>query len=518
MRIFFPVWGGTGGSSSSTSTRGRDRSGPSPRDGRASALSDPLVMSLRSRWPRRAGGATRPAGDSALAPIMHRPMPRALRTRVAAAPRKEILDRFAGLERLPLPFLLETAGAAPGRVLMGASPFAVLEARQGRVRLWSRGAASEVELPPLEALRRLLLDCAARGHREALLVGFFGYDLAWELERLPPQRAVRDQDFPDLLFAAYDRWIRWIPVERRFVEVRAGRPQPPALDRSGEMAAFGGPPPALPERNFDRRRYLAAVEEVRRLIARGEIYQANLSQRFAARWDAPPLELYRRLRAVSPAPYAAYLRFGERAVISSSPELFLEVRGSSVRTRPIKGTRPRGHTSEEDARLQRELLGSAKDAAELTMIVDLERNDLGRVCEPGSVRVTRLRELEKHPHVLHLVATVEGRLARGRDALDLVEAAFPGGSVTGAPKLRAMAVLDELEPTRRALFTGAIGYLTPAGEMVTSIAIRTILWQGGVATFQVGGGIVWDSRPEAEYEETLVKSRGMAAALGLELR
>ncbi|MCK5326978.1 MAG: aminodeoxychorismate synthase component I, partial [Candidatus Latescibacteria bacterium] len=242
----------------------------------------------------------------------------------------------------------------------------------------------------------------------------------------------------------------------------------------------------------------------------------NLSQRFSSPLPVPPFDLYTRLRARNPAPFAAFLDFGEMQVLSSSPERFLQVeaRKRNVYTRPIKGTRPRGSTPERDADLARELLQSEKDRAELVMIVDLERNDLGRVCETGSVHVPELMALERYPTVYHLVSTVAGRLPPERNRMDLLRAMFPGGSITGAPKIRAMEIIAELEPTRRGVYTGSIGWLGFTGDMDLNIAIRTFVVRDGMARFQVGGGIVADSDPEEEYEETLHKGRALMEALG----
>jgi para-aminobenzoate synthetase component 1 len=215
----------------------------------------------------------------------------------------------------------------------------------------------------------------------------------------------------------------------------------------------------------------------------------------------------------TPAPYGAFLNFPEQQIASASPELFLELRGRRLVTRPIKGTRPRGLTGPEDASLAEELLQSEKDRAELLMIVDLERNDLGRVCRPGSVHVDELRALEDHPTVWHTVAEISGELAAGADAIDAILAAFPGGSITGAPKVRAMQIIAELERARRGVYTGAIGYLGFDGDVALNIAIRTIVCRDGRATYHVGGGMVWDSDPAAEYEETLAKGRALHEAL-----
>src|SRR5207247_1975842 len=246
----------------------------------------------------------------------------------------------------------------------------------------------------------------------------------------------------------------------------------------------------------------------------GDIFQANLSQRLQAPLVGTPLDLYRRLRNRNPAPFSAYLDFGDLVVASSSPERFLRVHpGGAVETRPIKGTRPRGLSPEHDAALARALVESDKDRAENVMIVDLLRNDLSRVCRAGTVRVPELFAVEHYATVHHLVSTVVGELAPEHDAVDLLRAAFPGGSITGAPKVRAMQIIAELEPTQRAAYCGAIGYLSLSGAVDTSIVIRTCLVLGSDVYFQVGGGIVADSDPEQEYRETLDKARGLIAAL-----
>jgi para-aminobenzoate synthetase component 1 len=248
-------------------------------------------------------------------------------------------------------------------------------------------------------------------------------------------------------------------------------------------------------------------------IAAGDIFQVNLSQRFEAIGRPEPLDLYLRLKTISPAPFAAFLRWGDDAVVSSSPEWFVQCRGDRIITRPIKGTRPRGKSPEEDARLAEELLTSAKDRAELTMIVDLERNDLGRISRYGTVLVQDPLAIESYAQVHHLVATVFGRLRPEVDFGDILLAAFPGGSITGAPKIRAMQIIDELERNRRSLYTGSIGYLSRNGSIGFNIAIRTLLVEQDRVRYQVGGGIVADSDPDLEYEETLHKGRGLRALL-----
>jgi para-aminobenzoate synthetase component 1 len=257
------------------------------------------------------------------------------------------------------------------------------------------------------------------------------------------------------------------------------------------------------------------VEAAREYIARGDIFQVNLSQRFDADLPLPPYELYQRLRSINPAPFAAYLNLDDVTVVCASPERFLKADGGLVETRPMKGTRPRGGSPAQDEALARELLSSAKDRAENVMIVDLERNDLGRVCRYGTVRVRELWTLEKYATVFQLTSCVEGRLRPEKKRVDLLKACFPGGSITGAPKVRAMEIIDELEPTRRSIYTGSIGYLGFGDTMDLNIVIRTILVKDGRAFLQVGGAVTYDSDPQAEYQETLDKARALFQALGL---
>jgi para-aminobenzoate synthetase component I len=389
------------------------------------------------------------------------------------------------------------------------------------------------------------------------IAGYIGYDWGAVLERLPRPR-YDDLAIPDVVLGLYDWVIAWdhrigaawlistgmpdtgAPQERRarqrmaMVRERLGGRTGGRTDgRTGRqaespMGTIAAPPaPSYPvvgienaqkielRSTFTHRGYLDVVERVREYIVAGDIFQANLSQRFQARLAEPPFDLYRRLRRHNPAPFAAYLGFGDMAVLSASPERFLRLGEDrrSIETRPIKGTRPRGLGPMHDAALGRALAESQKDRAENVMIVDLLRNDLSRVCRPGTVRVPELFALEHHPTVHHLVSTVLGELDAGADAADLIRAAFPGGSITGAPKVRAMEIIAELEPTQRGVYCGSIGYISATGSMDTSIVIRTYLALRGQIYFQAGGGIVADSDPELEYRETLDKARGLIETL-----
>jgi para-aminobenzoate synthetase component 1 len=426
-------------------------------------------------------------------------------------------ERWPAFASRPFPFWLDSA-ARGRRSLMGSDPFALLVSRGRRSSVWRGGREEILHGDPFETLRALLDEFRRpAGPCSGVAVGAFGYDLGGHLERLP-RRAEDDLDFPDLVLGFYDRFDVVDAADGRpWSAVVPGLPESRAISPADYERVFRAPGrPCLRGATFTRERYLAAVERVKAYIAAGDAYQVNLSQRFHARTERDPFDVYLALRRASPAEFGALLQFGRRALLSCSPELFLDVRDGRAVTRPIKGTRRRGTDPDEDARLAAELLASPKDDAELAMIVDLERNDLGRVSVPGGVRVLQPKTLETHPTLHHLSAEIEGRLRPGLGPVDVLRAAFPGGSITGAPKIRAMEIIDELEPTRRAFYTGALGLIGFDGTATLSVAIRTLHQDGPDYTFQAGGGIVADSDPAAEYEETLVKARALAAALGLE--
>jgi para-aminobenzoate synthetase component 1 len=455
---------------------------------------------------------------------------RRLPDRVADA---RAIDAAEAFRDLPGLVLLESA--RPGRnarwTYLTADPVAVLE---------SPAAGPD----PFAVARRLVarLDRTVVVPADAPpflggLVGFLGYDLGAVLERLPAI-APADQDLPPLRLALHDWVVAWDRrtghawlggraldgdgrrLARRLDDVHARLTTPVRRpERTDDRAPVG---PFLFRSGLDRGTYEAGVSTVREHIAQGDIYQANLTRRLESPFDGDPWDLYRRLRTGDPSLFSAYLDLGPgqlsgrpRALLSASPEPFLAVDAEGVvTTDPIKGTRPRGRDAAEDRALARELLSSAKDRAENVMIVDVLRNDLGRVCRPGSVRVPRLCRLERTAAVQHLVSTVTGVLAPDRDAFDLLVAAFPGGSITGAPKIRAMEILEGLEPVRRGPYTGAIGWIGPDGAMQTSIVIRTFVADGRRLTLHVGGGITWKSDPAAEWEETVTKARGPLGAIG----
>lgn len=369
--------------------------------------------------------------------------------------------------------------------------------------------------------------------------GYWGYDLKNFVETKLPRRAPPDLELPDCHVGFYDsivvfdhrlgkNWIVSTGLDRD-----GTRTSDRAVDRLrywkdhlGGSQSVSSPPSNREETTrtvqestlfstTSRAEFLKSVERAQKYIRAGDIYQVNLAQRFAASHPASGWELFEKLAAVSPAPFSAYLDCGEFKIASSSPELFLRISGGQILTRPIKGTRPRSSDPTRDAQLTYELQTSAKEMAELVMITDLLRNDLGRVCEFGSVQVPELVRLERYPQVQHLVSTVEGRLKSGITHFDAFASCFPGGSITGAPKIRAMEIIDELEVVARGPYTGSLGYLGFNRESQLSIAIRTAICKNSMAWYYAGAGIVADSNAEAEYAETLAKAEGFFQALSL---
>ncbi len=451
------------------------------------------------------------------------------------------------LAHLPGLLFLDSALDHPdlGRYsFLAADPFSWLRARKRRVSL--NGHVRDAD--PFAILAEELAQHRAEPVAglppfQGGAAGLFGYDLCHHLERLP-RPALDEFAVPDLAVGFYDWVIGFDHAQGRAWIFSTGLPERSPARRQRRAAArlrevralLRQPARALPDRpptapivvpararalpdfpalasSFSRDEYLRAVARAIDYVQAGDCFQVNLAQRLLAPAALPPLELYRRLRERNPAPFAGYFDLGDFVLASASPERFVRVSAGEVETRPIKGTRPRGGTPEEDARAAEELLRSAKDRAENVMIIDLLRNDLGRVCAYGSVRVEAVCRLESYRTVHHLVSEVRGRLRPGLGPIDLLRAAFPGGSVTGAPKVRAMEIIAELEPTARGPYCGALGYVGFDGSMDANILIRTFTIGGGWAQFPVGGGIVADSTPEGEHAETLHKAEGLVRAL-----
>jgi anthranilate synthase component 1 len=430
---------------------------------------------------------------------------------------------------------------------LGKDPFLVLRARGSRTSLERSGTTTESDEAFAPAMRRLMAELRAPfvpglPRFTGGAVGFIGYDAspffepvlqkAWAAQAVTEDAAHTPED--DAGFMLFDTVLAFDHVKHRILIIANARITAEEdlralyqfacakidflereLDRGlSQTEPDGGKVPEV-RSNQTREVFEAGVRSIKERIAAGDIYQAVLSQRFETDITADPFTVYRALRHVNPSPYMYFIRMGALAIVGSSPEMLVRVEGRRVETHPIAGTRPRGANEDEDLRLAEELKRNEKERAEHVMLVDLGRNDLGRVCEYGSVRVPQYMALERYSHVMHLVSTVDGRLAEDRDHLDALVACFPAGTVSGAPKIRAMQILSELEPTRREIYAGAIGYLDFAGNLDFCIAIRTITIRDGRAHVQAGAGIVADSNPAAEYEETRDKARALLQALAM---
>ncbi len=447
------------------------------------------------------------------------------------------ISAFLKLRDLPHAFLLESVegGERVGRYsFLGARPRLVVTYEGGRVRAGDR----EQPGPLLPRLRELL-----RPYRPVRdpglprftggLVGYLGYDLVRDWERLP-HRPPDDLGIPTAELGLYDTVVCFDHVRRRMrvvacafaeegaeaayraarerIEELLGRLQRPLDLPRGAPASLAGPVRS----NMTREAFLQGVVRCKQYIRAGDIFQVILSQRFSAPVRGlDPFRLYRAVRVINPSPFLFYLDFPGVRLAGSSPELLVRLEDGQVWMRPIAGTRPRGRSPEEDLAREAELRASEKERAEHVMLVDLARNDLGRVCRYGTVQATELMVVERYSHVMHMVSTVRGEVAPGRDAFHVLEAVFPHGTVTGAPKVRAMEIIDELEPVARGPYAGAVGYVGFDGAMDTCITIRTLVIKGGVAHVQAGAGIVADSEPEAEYEETVNKAQALLRAVEL---
>ncbi len=455
------------------------------------------------------------------------------------------------------PVLLESARVTErtGRYsFVAADPYLIFRSRGDEVELLlpavphgKFGRRAVLRRRPLAKLRELLAN-----YRTARIpglppftggaVGFLSYDFAHQFERLP-RRAAADLPLPESCFLFVDQVIAfdhlldkaWVIVNPGAREQELGH-RLPGPDEAGrlyddavsrldalhrKLRAGSSTDAAAPQGrtsgfrpNLTQQAFETMVRRCKEYIAAGDIYQANLSQRFAATiGDSDPLRLYRALREINPSPFAAFLDFGDFQLVSSSPERLIRLQDGTADTRPIAGTRRRGTDRVETAGLAAELLTNEKERAEHVMLLDLERNDLGRVCEYGTVAVDEFMTIEDYSHVIHIVSNVRGRLAAGRDCLDLAQDVFPGGTITGVPKVRCMEIIDELEPVARGPYTGSIGYLANSGDMDLNIIIRTFVVHAGTAYAQVGAGIVADSDPAREFEETLEKGEALRTAL-----
>ena len=434
---------------------------------------------------------------------------------------------------------------------LAADPFLEIEARGKRVTIRSPKGTQQLEADdPLEVLRSKV-----EGLRSAKIaelppftsgaVGYAGYDVVRYTENLP-RPPKDDRGLPDLAFAFYDRMVVFDHVNKTNVVVAMARVDHAraggasidsayndARRRVDELVArletggdtldpadieIGGMREAAYRSNFDRAAFEGAVGKCVEYIRAGDIFQVVISQRLELEIDVPPFEIYRRLRVVNPSPFMFYLRSPSVTLVGSSPEIMVRVVDGRITVRPLAGTRRRGATEEEDRRLAEELIADPKERAEHVMLVDLGRNDVGRVARYRTVELTDVMTIERYSHVMHITSNVTGQLAEGRNAFDALRACLPAGTVSGAPKVRAMEIIDELEPHRRGPYGGAVGYVDFTGNMDTCIALRTIVVQDRKAYVQAGAGIVADSVPESEYQETLNKARGLLKAIELAQR
>ncbi|TYQ15796.1 UNVERIFIED_CONTAM: aminodeoxychorismate synthase subunit I [Acetivibrio alkalicellulosi] len=416
-----------------------------------------------------------------------------------------------------------------------SNPFLIFKSKGNNCEIKELDFTKQYLGDPFEEIKKLInkykmnsdsiLPCA-----NGCCAGFMSYDLCEVIEELP-SLSKEHYDIPHMMFGFYNSAII-IDHDHSDIYislVNKGRKQKDQTHLKKEINSMINrirtshrdykikrqinEITQILDSEFTKEEYCELVQKAREYIRNGDIFQVNLSQRFRTRLTNEPYRIYENLRRLSPAPFSSYISFEDIAVLSSSPERFIKVEKGIVQSRPIKGTRPRGRDIIEDNNLKKDLLNSHKDRAELTMIVDLVRNDLGRVCEIGSVKVEKLFEIEEYANVFHLVSTITGKLKKDAHVVDCLKAAFPGGSITGAPKIRSMEIIDELEPCKRGIYTGSIGYIGFDGNSDFNIAIRTITIKDGDAFYNVGGGIVWDSVPKKEYQETLDKGMAMMKVL-----
>ena len=446
----------------------------------------------------------------------------------------------------PNSFLLESVqgGAVRGRYsFIGLRPDLIWRCRGGQAEINRRPASDAAAFvpcptPPIQALRELLAESeielpASLPPMAAGLFGYFGYDMVRLMERLPTGQPPA-LDLPDGIFLRPTITAIFDNIEDRVTVVTPVRPEPGIDAKAAYAAALarletavddfarplarsarGAAPPSRPpspQSNVAHDDFHAMVEKAKRYIFAGDIFQVVLSQRFAVPFPLPPFALYRALRRLNPSPFLFFLDFGDFAAVGSSPEILVRLRDGKVTIRPIAGTRPRGRTPEEDGSLAADLLADPKELAEHLMLLDLGRNDVGRVARIGTVKVTEQMQIERYSHVMHIASNVEGDIDPAYDAMDALIAGFPAGTVSGAPKVRAMEIIDELEPERRGIYAGAIGYIAAGGAMDSCIALRTAVVKDGTMYVQAGGGIVADSDPEAEFQESCNKARALVRA------
>ncbi|MFH1846990.1 MAG: aminodeoxychorismate synthase component I [Candidatus Omnitrophota bacterium] len=412
------------------------------------------------------------------------------------------------------------------------NPFIVITSKGNSVKLQIAKHNLAIKDDPFKTLKAIInnyqVKCTGSFPFIAGGIGYFSYDLKDLLEKLP-QKAKNELKLPDLYFAFYQTLlirdnldpdnlylsvlnIKSKKYDRPNILIKKIKKRINSCSLAKNILISKNTRPLF-ESNFSRSGFINAIHKTLDYIHAGDIYQTCIAQRFKSKLSLPPADLYLKLNKINPAPFSAYLNPGPFSIISSSPELFLRAKDNTVETRPMKGTRPRGKNPKEDKILENELKKSRKEKAELSMIVDLERNDLGKLALPGSVKVAEHRRIEKYSTVFQAISIVKAEMEHNIDLVDIIKSAFPGGSITGCPKIRAMEIIDELEKIKRGIYTGSIGYISFHNTMDLNIAIRTIITKSNLASFHVGSGIVADSNPESEYNETLDKARALMESL-----
>ena len=411
--------------------------------------------------------------------------------------------------------------------IIAFNPFMIIKSKNGKVNIKSEDREINLDGNPFDVIKDYLLKFNKTYESNLPFIGgaigHFSYDLLYHLENID-RTAIDDVNVEDLNFGFYNGAIVYdhsnnkIFITDSDINIGGDKRVNNIIERltTGIIELLNikkHNEKAIIKSNMTKEEYLKSIEKIKNYIVEGDIYQVNMTQRFETDLRDKPIELYDKLRNINPAPFAAYMDYGDYQILSSSPERFIELRGEKLQTRPIKGTRPRGNNDAEDKKLENELRESLKDKAELLMIVDLERNDFSKIAKTSTVKVPELFIVEKYPTVFHLVSIVTCEKDQKYDTIDCITNTFPGGSITGAPKIRAMEVIDELEPTQRNIYTGSIGYIDFNGDMDLNIVIRTMVIKNEKVYFQVGGGIVYDSNALDEYQESLDKAKALIEAL-----
>ncbi len=446
----------------------------------------------------------------------------------------EFYKLFNFVKKYSYPFLLDSGDIykQSGKFsFIGFNPMLLFKAKNNKIEITGKKKSSIYKsLNSIDAFQKIF-DKYERKYNDRFpfsggFVGFLSYDLCRKIEKIPCI-AADDKKIPDICFGLYDGIFVYDHKKRETYIAAHGITMPAdniinELMRIAKKASESGLEDNLSKNTknnkkfksgLSKKKYLQKIDKLKKHIKNGDVFEVNLTQRFETKFSADPWMLYQKLRYINPAPFSSYLDYGDFQIISSSPERFIKVQKNKIETKPVKGTISRGSGIKTDRDNRKKLLKSEKDRAELIMAVDVARNDLGRISEIGTVKVKKLAALEKYPTLYHLVSTVTGRLRNGIRFSDIIKATFPGASITGAPKIRAMEIIDETEPVRRNIYTGSIGYIGLNGNIDLNIAIRTIIVKKNKSFFQVGGAVVWDSDSLSEYKEIMLKGKAMFEAL-----